>query len=60
MYKIEYYVVVCIVYYSSASRGPRPPGDLQYRIVRVCVSDVFNEVSTRLGCQAHLYDRFPQ
>ena len=26
----------------------------------VCVSDVFNEVSTRLDRQAHLNDRFPQ
>jgi len=26
----------------------------------VCVRDVFNEVSTRLVRQAHLYDRFPQ
>ena len=25
----------------------------------VCVRDVFNEVSTRLVRQAHLYDRFP-
>ena len=25
----------------------------------MCVSDVFNEVSTRLDRQAHLYDRFP-
>ena len=28
--------------------------------VRVCVRDVFNEVSTRLVRQAHLNDRFPQ
>jgi len=26
----------------------------------VCVRDIFNEVSTRLDRQAHLYDRFPQ
>ena len=28
--------------------------------VCVCVLDAFNEVSTRLDRQAHLYDRFPQ
>ena len=30
-----------------------------YLCTCVCVWDVFIEVSTRLGCQAHLYDRFP-
>ena len=28
--------------------------------VCVCVWDIFNQVSTRLDCQAHLYDHFPQ
>ena len=43
---------VCVCVRNGPTSGPSA--------VRVCVVDVFNEVSTRLGSQAHLNDRFPQ